>query len=210
MKAVMLSVRPKWCELIANGKKTVEVRKSRPKLETPFKCYIYCTKASAKHFFVEWSCLTSRPRQSDMGKVIGEFICDDITRIQSRGIDDNYDYCYESLNCFGNDDIETEIIAIRKSCIKKADLNEYGKGTNALYGWHISGLKIYDEPKELCEFEKCNASRPCENGYCKFETFDYSENCKCCSVDFDGEHCPEIKLQRPPQSWGYVEELVVI
>lgn len=42
--AVLLSVRPKWCELIASGKKTVEVRKTRPKIETPFKCYIYCTK----------------------------------------------------------------------------------------------------------------------------------------------------------------------
>ncbi len=42
-KAVMLSVRPKWCEKIASGEKTIEVRKTRPKLETPFKCYIYCT-----------------------------------------------------------------------------------------------------------------------------------------------------------------------
>ena len=28
-KAVMISIKPKYCELIANGKKTVEVRKSR-------------------------------------------------------------------------------------------------------------------------------------------------------------------------------------
>lgn len=42
-KAVMLSIRPKWVEKIANGEKTIEVRKTRPKLDTPFKCYIYCT-----------------------------------------------------------------------------------------------------------------------------------------------------------------------
>lgn len=24
MKAIMLSIQPKWCELIANGKKTIE------------------------------------------------------------------------------------------------------------------------------------------------------------------------------------------
>lgn len=41
---LMLSIKPKWCELIASGRKTIEVRKTRPKLETPFKCYIYCTK----------------------------------------------------------------------------------------------------------------------------------------------------------------------
>lgn len=42
-KAVMLSIRPRWVQKIANGKKTIEVRKTKPKLETPFKCYIYCT-----------------------------------------------------------------------------------------------------------------------------------------------------------------------
>lgn len=56
MKAVLLSIRPKWCELIASGKKTLEIRKTAPKLEPPFKCYIYETK----------------------GKVIGEFVCDGI------------------------------------------------------------------------------------------------------------------------------------
>ena len=31
-KAVMLSIRPKWMEKIASGEKTIEVRKTRPKL----------------------------------------------------------------------------------------------------------------------------------------------------------------------------------
>lgn len=35
MKAVLISIRPKWCEKIASGEKTVEVRKTKPKLETP-------------------------------------------------------------------------------------------------------------------------------------------------------------------------------
>lgn len=43
-KAVLLSIRPKWCEKIVNGEKTIEVRKARPKMKTPFKCYIYCTR----------------------------------------------------------------------------------------------------------------------------------------------------------------------
>lgn len=38
-KAVLISIRPKWCEKIINGDKTIEVRKTRPKLDTPFKCY---------------------------------------------------------------------------------------------------------------------------------------------------------------------------
>ena len=32
-KAVMLSIRPKWVEKIANGEKTIEVRKTKPKYE---------------------------------------------------------------------------------------------------------------------------------------------------------------------------------
>ena len=42
-KTVMLSIRPKWCAKIIIGRKTMELRKSVPKLEVPFKCYIYCT-----------------------------------------------------------------------------------------------------------------------------------------------------------------------
>ena len=48
-KAVLISIRPKWCELIASGKKTIEIRKTRPKIETPFKCYIYCTRPKFDH-----------------------------------------------------------------------------------------------------------------------------------------------------------------
>ena len=48
-KAVLISIQPKWCKLIANGKKTIEIRKSRPKLATPFKCYIYCTRPKFDH-----------------------------------------------------------------------------------------------------------------------------------------------------------------
>ena len=71
-KAVLLSVKPKWCELIASGKKTVEVRKTRPKSETPFKCYIYCVKD--RH---GWFDFLKKERLD--GKVIGEFVCDLIT-----------------------------------------------------------------------------------------------------------------------------------
>lgn len=48
-KAVLTSIQPKWCELIASGKKTVEVRKTKPKLKTPFKVYICCTKNKWQH-----------------------------------------------------------------------------------------------------------------------------------------------------------------
>lgn len=42
-KAVLISIRPKWVKKILTGEKTLEVRRNRPKLEAPFKVYIYCT-----------------------------------------------------------------------------------------------------------------------------------------------------------------------
>lgn len=30
-KAVLISIRPEWCDLIVRGEKTIEVRKTRPR-----------------------------------------------------------------------------------------------------------------------------------------------------------------------------------
>lgn len=139
MKSVLLSVRPNWCELIANGKKTIEIRKTKPKLNTPFKCYIYCTKPSKKYQTVAGSMVLNDDELFKLpngeikygnsieliaydnyskdnflnGKIIGEFVCDRIDTIRKRGIDDNFDYCYLSLDKWGNDDIEPEITAVK-------------------------------------------------------------------------------------------------
>lgn len=43
-KAVLISIRPRWVQKIADGEKTIEVRKTRPQLQTPFKVFIYCTR----------------------------------------------------------------------------------------------------------------------------------------------------------------------
>ena len=71
-KAVLISIRPEWVEKIARGEKTVEVRKTRPKLDTPFKCYIYCTQGN-----------DARRLRGSWGKVIGEFICDRVETIKA-------------------------------------------------------------------------------------------------------------------------------
>ena len=63
-KAVLISIRPEWCEKIINGQKTIEVRKTRPKMNPPFKCYIY---------------------KCGNGKVNGEFVCDEIISIDGAG-----------------------------------------------------------------------------------------------------------------------------
>lgn len=128
-KAVLISIRPKWCELIAQGEKTIEVRKTAPKLPTPFKCYIYETQGSyragneAYNFIVEGS---------GRRKVIGEFICDAIWML--------------APICHAPEDIDVEHL----SQLSREQIVDYvcDKG----YGWHISDLVIYKTPKPLDVF----------------------------------------------------------
>lgn len=160
--AVLISIRPKWCALIANGKKTVEVRKSGPKLKTPFKCYIYCAKQGRPLVFgdiftgnweMEYTQTYNWSREDAdriwgvmNGKVIGEFICDNIFKICLT--DEGYDFDTPKM-----------------TGLKYEEMEAYLERKDG-FGWHISDLVIYDKPKSLNEF----------------------------------------RLNRPPQSWCYVEQ----
>ena len=124
-KAVLISIRPEWVEKIANGEKTVEVRKTRPKLDTPFKCYIYCTQGN-----------DARRLRGSWGKVIGEFVCDRVTNIFSN-----------SRFWLNEDDV-------RHTCLTADEIRTYANGAHGLYGWHISDFKLYDKPLPLNTFKK--------------------------------------------------------
>ena len=158
-KAVLISVRPEWCALIVDGRKTIEVRKSKPKLTPPFKCYIYCTKGTELWLPHD----NAQALKRGDGKVIGEFVCDHIDKIVST----KYGIEYGLF----------EILA--KSGLSTQELRDYLNGKNA-YGWHISNLIIYDKPKDPEDF-RVEASN---------KIWSFTK-----------------KLERPPQSWCYVEEL---
>lgn len=128
--------------------------------------------------------------------VVGEFVCDKIDVIQRRGIPANFDYCYLSLNEWGNDDIETEIRDIMGSCIPKERLNSYAGKTPVLYAWHISDLKIYETPKELTEFHTWKKCKSCSKSGYESTACIYDENCMV-----------PVAITRAPQSWCYVEGL---
>lgn len=180
-KAVMLSIRPKWCEKIISGEKTIEVRKTRPKQNPPFKCYIYCTigrpdlnipisQERLMRDYLETGSMKSLNCPLGNGKVIGEFTCDRI-------------YGLAPLN-HAPDDVE------QQACLTREEIVNYLKGTG--YGWHISDLKIYDTPRELREFKKS------------------SRDCFYADLGLAKRDCPDCKnsecfLERPPQSWCYVE-----
>lgn len=203
MKSVLISIQPKWIEKIASGEKTVEVRKSCPKLETPFKCYIYCTNGTQlvdvrkEKIYLDVNnpfLLTngksnkvtcSTPPQVNR-KVIGEFVCDEITQ-------------------FGNNFFLPSMLWIEKeACLSGEDICNYLGKKESGFAWHISDLKIYEKPKELSEFYSAKWDMLCEHKKRGF-------NMDFCMAYENGSHfckeliCDKKRLIRPPQSWCYIE-----
>lgn len=189
MKAILQSIKPQYCELIAAGKKTIEVRKTKPNIPTPFKVYIYQTKTvyvskNKDNEFLK-PILDNR-----LGKVIGEYVCDYIT---------------------------TDFL-ISDTCVSVEELEKYS-GNKAIYGWHISNLVIYDKPKELSEFRVVDKGflKECSYRSRGYNNPDYTNGAllkgSYICVD-DGEpdfcrgQCKSAKkpLTRQPQSYCYVEE----
>lgn len=211
MKAVLISIQPKWCELIASGQKTIEVRKSKPKLEAPFKVYIYCTQGDAlatpclnaprysihrtNNGTAKGRRMTAAERmQSDHlyanGKIIGEFICEKVEKFVA--------------NCKTTHLIQTEQIA-HSACIPMDKLVEYGYKSFHLYAWYISDLVMYEKPKPLSELKSfCKCYYDCDGSdSCKYyidgSGYEYDESdCGCNGLK---------SIEKPPQSWCYVEEL---
>ena len=168
MKSVLISIHPKWCDLIASGKKTIEVRKNKPKIETPFKVYIYMTKAYDALFGY------GKPKKLcvDGGKVIGGFICDAIIPISIT---------------YSDPESRIALKEFPFTCLTDKQIMDYLGNGKTGYGWHISDLKIYDEPKALSRFLPCK----------------YPWDCGACSY-YDSEQFTCEKPIRPPRSWCYV------
>ena len=164
-KAVLISIRPKWCELIARGEKTLEVRKNKPKLETPFRCYIYQTKQKWSYDYIvgQDRMKTALTLADGQSKVVGEFVCDGFI------ID----------RTFGHDPL-----LLAAACMSEVEAATYCVNSET-YGWHISGLVIYDKPKPLSEFQSYESSVVWKDGY----------------------PIPTHEIKRPPQSWFYVKEV---
>ena len=200
MKSILISIRPKWVEKIASGKKTIEVRKTAPK-GTPFKAYIYCTRITdKKHCRDEFDVGVWKGNEH----VIGEFICDKVYSIKNQ--DSRFSVADEEKGV-------TNDIA-RQSCLDYDDMVSY-LGNKDGYGWHISDLKIYDKLKALWQFYKRGAkmfeelsdgTELCE--YCKFPSQGlYLCEGRFCDAAYEAYLDCNFTLTRPPQSWQYVEEL---
>ena len=194
-KAVLISIRPEWVKKILAGEKTLEVRRNRPKLETPFKVYIYCTSGN-----LSYKVNGGMVCNVSGGKIVaGEFTCDNIATY-------NYDYCPHpeigmDYDC-GDSWWEIDDEDLKSACMTEKEFRYYAFGSVAMYGWHISDLKIYDAPKDLNEF------------WLPPELYCEKERCGGCPydqvADVNGEYSFDCEwkrpLTRPPQSWCYVED----
>lgn len=183
MKSVLISIQPKWCELIASGKKTIEVRKTRPKIETPFKCYIYCTKQNndripSRNF---WKMDKSGFNWLANGKVIGEFVCNEVDFFDSEISEWAYSVAPPG-SIMPMHEFKAYNFCTEEGCLS-ADyvITYFGDAEWKAYFWHISNLVIYDKPKEL-------------------DTF-----CSGTAKGFFSKKGSGMK--RPPQSYCYVESL---
>lgn len=215
MKSVIKSVSPEICEKISTGDCKILISKTAPKCEAPFRGYIYATKMK-KRFVRGISTLCNKALYlcdhklkvlegwditdaniTDIfcrvdGKIIGEFICDKIERF--------------SVGSLRSDDI------VKLACLSYNEMIDYfykpeeldGKTVKQGYAWHISDLKIYDEPKQISDFLK-----PCPDPY------QYCTICKHCvkiippdeeeyalyhggHYDYCEEYCRNI-LRKPPK-----------
>ena len=217
MKAILMSIKPKWCEKIFNGKMTIKVCKTAPK-DTPFKVYVYCTKermtrvpslnaylhkneprACAEYGTIEtWGeigdvivnpHLASKHVAFGMhGKVVGEFVCDEIYEFITWGT---------GVACIDSNltQVPQERV-IKETCLTEQQIMDYlerGIGNYEGVGLHISNLKIYDTPRELSDFK--TPDKP----YHEIIERDGS------LMFMDGYESGK-PIKRAPQSWQYVEE----
>lgn len=204
MNSYIVSIRPEWVEKIVNWDKTIEVRKSAP--TPPFKAYIYVTKDGVNGRSSEVLLLNKRTNEVFLGDyrnachygkddfeicnghVVGEFICDKVIRTCGWRLRGNTQQCAKRTP-------EEEIFP-RFACLSIDEIVKYSGSENLeICGWHISDLKIYDEPKELSEF-----NRPCSYAGLCF-------SCDRAKFTSKGDRVCEAMITRPPQSYMRVEEL---
>ena len=194
-KAVMRSIKPYYLYLIIIGRKKIEVGKDYPKSPDWNKVVeMYCSK-DKKSF--------NRIPKEDrywmkrfLGKVAVRFVCDRLDK-----------YCGR-LTTYAETPYKNKYISpeeLAKTCLSIFELNDYLNGKNASF-WHISNLKIYDNPKELGEYN----TPTCEKNESACDNCKYKVNVG--SYYYPEYDCPIENgkpLTRPPQSWQYVEPLEV-
>lgn len=156
MKAILISIKPKYVAKILNGEKTIEIRKTMPKCDLPIDVYIYCTKEKerlVKHRLANGGISYTLGKEfsyydDDLnGKVVAKFTLKEIRLAKYQPYVD-----------------EASKMANKLTCLTDDELDKYLNKKDG-YGWVIDNLEIFDEPKELSEFKRCT-EKACIYGKC--------------------------------------------
>lgn len=225
MKAVLISIQPKWCEKIANGKKTIDVRKTRPNWETPFKVYIYCTNTPRYHHLydlrpfdksgkIKLGCVqhnsTSLVADNYInGKVIGEFVCDRIDdfyccsvpykKENNLGYGRFLDNGVYKVNGWHEGVVFERNDKYIDSMLKNNDLKEMCLSAQEIFDYIGIGKYLYGwHISDLKIYDK-----PKElSDFWTIKCNNKRNGCQGCEIK---PNCIKT-ITRPPQSWCYVEE----
>lgn len=177
MKAIMISIKPKWCAKIMNGDKTIEVRTSKALANAIQKLidkyghadiYGYCTKDKSRDNDGNVIGRCFPPQVSlkvigGRGKVVFKFRCYKVEEI---------DHWYSIMPCF------------KQTRLSPQEFDNY-IGSEIGYAIQISDLEIFNKPKELSEFTTPR------------KLIGYGMSCNYYSVK---------TLTKAPQNFCYVEE----
>lgn len=123
MKTIILSLHHKWWTKMVSGEKDIEVRKTKPVINSgePCKVLVYVTGGVG---------------------VVGEFTCNHIWEIRLIP-------SVQRVMGVGSGIANLE----KRSCLSLKELYEYaGNRTAPLYGWHVENLIEYATPKPLSDY----------------------------------------------------------
>lgn len=150
---VLISIRPHWVTEIFSGRKTIEIRKTAPKIQGAFWAAVYVTKPEMSyigkyidgqddgfgHVYHGKTKILKAPKYPGewtagaAGKIVGKILVDRCWEYFAEIPQD-----YPTLAYFG--------------CAELDDVVKYAGGRDRLYGWNILKSVKYDTPKKLDEF----------------------------------------------------------
>lgn len=129
-RAVIMSLHPKWCNAILEGRKTREVRKRAPLRTTPYKVYLYCTK----------------PNTDDPGELLEIHNHDNGQIYRGNG------KIVGEATCVSTVDLHRPFQSTLGTCLTAKELYEYAGPNDKLSYMVLENPITYDKPKELSEF----------------------------------------------------------
>ena len=158
MKQIMITVKPEYLVNILNGYKTLELRtyilKNFDKIvkeQGGIWVNVYCSKSKpyldqdiGRYFLVRGLDYIGYPVLND--KVVCRFWFDEYSFMEYFNNDFVIDGAYNYNQLFQDG------VHPKNMCLTNNELVQYGKGKD-LYAWHIKQLEIFDDPKELGEFQ---------------------------------------------------------